>query len=118
VKAAVTQQRSLLEIAELDAELSRIAHRASHLPERQDIDRMQTDQAAANDRLGALQIALEDMDAQVSRFESEIDAVRQREDRDRSLLQSVADAKQLSELQHELDTLQRPSPAWRIRCWR
>ena len=68
---------------------------------------MQTDRAAANDRLGALQIALEDMDAQVSRFESEIDAVRQREDRDRSLLQSVADAKQLSELQHELDTLQR-----------
>jgi uncharacterized protein len=107
MKAAVAQQRSLLEVAELDAELSRIAHRASHLPQRQDIDRMQTDQAAANDRLGALQIALEDMDAQVSRFESEIDAVRQREDRDRSLLQSVADAKQLSELQHELDTLQR-----------
>ena len=107
MKAAVAQQRSLLEVAELDAELSRMAHRASHLPERQDIDRMQTDQAAANDRLGALQIALEDMDAQVSRFESEIDAVRQREDRDRSLLQSVADAKQLSELQHELDTLQR-----------
>jgi uncharacterized protein len=107
MKAAVAQQRSLLEVAELDAELSRIAHRASHIPERQDIDRMQTDQAAANDRLGALQIALEDMDAQVSRFESEIDAVRQREDRDRSLLQSVADAKQLSELQHELDTLQR-----------
>ena len=107
MKAAVAQQRSLLEVAELDAELSRIAHRASHLPQRQDIERMQTDQAAANDRLGALQIALEDMDAQVSRFESEIDAVRQREDRDRSLLQSVADAKQLSELQHELDTLQR-----------
>jgi uncharacterized protein len=107
MKAAVAQQRSLLEVAELDAELSRIAHRASHLPQRQDIGRMQTDQAAANDRLGALQIALEDMDAQVSRFESEIDAVRQREDRDRSLLQSVADAKQLSELQHELDTLQR-----------
>src|SRR6201993_1195616 len=107
MKAAVAQQRSLLEVAELDAELARIAHRASHLPERQDIDRMQTDQAAANDRLGALQIALEDMNTQVTRFESEIDAVRQREDRDRSLLQSVADAKQLSELQHELDTLQR-----------
>jgi uncharacterized protein len=107
MKAAVAQQRSLLEVAELDAELSRIAHRASHLPARQDIDRIQTDQAAANDRLGALQIALEDMDAQVSRFESEIDAVRQREDRDRSLLESVADAKQLSELQHELGTLQR-----------
>ena len=68
---------------------------------------MQTDQVAANERLGALEIALEDIDAQASRFESEIDAVRQREDRDRSLLHSVADAKQLSELQHELDTLRR-----------
>jgi hypothetical protein len=107
MKAAVAQQRSLLEVVELDAELSRIAHRASRLPERQDCERMQTDQVAANDRLGALHIALEDLDTQISRFESEIDAVRQREDRDRSLLQSVADAKQLSDLQHELETLQR-----------
>src|SRR6202022_263690 len=107
MKAAVTQQRSLLEVAELDAELSRIAHRAGHLTQRQDYERLQTDQVAADDRLGALRIALEDLDAQISRFESEIDAVRHREDRDRSLLQSVADAKQLSELQHELDTLQR-----------
>ncbi len=107
MKTPVEQQRSLLEVAELDAELSRIAHRASHLPVRQDVERMQIDQAAANDRVGALQIALEDLDAQVSRFELDIDAVRQREDRDRSLLQSVADAKQLSELQHELETLQR-----------
>ncbi len=107
MKAAVAQQRSLLEIAELDAELSKIAHRAGHLSERKDCERLQTDQVAVDDRLAALGIALEDLDAQISRFELEIDAVRQREDRDRSLLQSVADAKQLSELQHELDTLQR-----------
>jgi predicted nucleic acid-binding Zn-ribbon protein len=107
MKAAVAQQRSLLEVMELDAELSRITHRANHLPERQDYERMQTEQVAVNDRLGALQIALEDLDGEVSRFESEIDAVRQREERDRSLLQSVADAKQLSDLQHELETLQR-----------
>jgi uncharacterized protein len=107
MKAAVAQQRSLLEVAELDAELARIAHRASHLPQRQDYERMQADQVAANDRLGAVQIALEDLDAQVERFELEIDVVRQREDRDRSLLQSIADAKQLSELQRELETLQR-----------
>src|SRR6201998_486972 len=107
MKAAVAQQRSLLEVAELDAELSKMMHRASHLPERQDYERMQTEQVAVNDRLGALQIALEDLDGEVSRFESEIDAGRQREDRDRSLLQSVGDAKQLSELQHELETLRR-----------
>jgi len=107
VKAAVAQQRSLLELAELDAELARLTHRAGHLPEQQDYERIQADHGAANDRLAALRIALEDLDAQVARFESEIDAVRQREDRDRALLQSVADAKQLSELQHELETLQR-----------
>src|ERR1700739_1649974 len=107
MKAAVTQQRSLLEVAELDAELSKIRHRASHLPERQDYERMQTEQVAVSDRLGALQIALEDLDGEVSRFESEIDAVRQREDRHRSLLQSVGDAKQLSELQRALERCQR-----------
>jgi uncharacterized protein len=107
MKAAVAQQRSLLEVAELDAELVRLTHRAGRLPEREDYERMQTDQVAANDRLGALQIALEDLDAQISRFESEIDAVRQRGERDRSLLHSVADAKQLTDLQHELETLQR-----------
>jgi predicted nucleic acid-binding Zn-ribbon protein len=107
MKAEVAQQRSLLEVAELDAELSKMDHRAGHLPMRADCERIQTEQLAANDRLGALQIALEDLNTQVSRFESEIDAVRQREERDRSLLQSVADAKQLSELQHELGTLER-----------
>ncbi|BBU22302.1 zinc ribbon domain-containing protein [Mycobacterium xenopi] len=108
MKAAVAQQRSLLELSELDAELSRIAYRAEHLPERQEYERVQADHNAANDRLAAVRIALEDLDAQVSRYESEIEAVRQREDRDRSLLASGAtDAKQLSELQHELETLQR-----------
>jgi uncharacterized protein len=107
MKATVAQQHSLLEVAELDAELARIAYRASHLTEHQDYERMQTDQVAANDRLGALQIASEDLDVQISRLESEIDGVHQREERDRSLLQSVADARQLSDLQHELETLQR-----------
>lgn len=107
MKADVDQQRSLLELAELDAELARIAHRAGHLPEQQDYDRVHTDHGAAADRLAAMEIALADLDTQVKRYESEIDAVRQREDRDRSLLASVAEAKQLSDLQHELETLQR-----------
>jgi uncharacterized protein len=94
-------------LAELDAELARIAHRSSHLPQRQDYERIRVDEIAANDRLATVQIALEDLDAQVLRFESEVDAVQRREERDRALLQSVRDAKQLSELQHELETLQR-----------
>lgn len=108
MKAEVAQQRSLLELAKLDAELSRIAHRATHLPQREDFERVQGEHAAAGDRLAAVRIALEDLDAQVARFEAEIDAVRKREDRDRSLLAAGAtDAKHQADLQHELETLQR-----------
>ena len=108
MKAEVAQQRSLAAVAELDAELTRIAHRQAHLAEQQRYDQLQAEHRSANDRLAALQLALEDLDVQVKRFESEIDAVRQREDRDRSLLSSGSpNAKQLAELQHELDTLQR-----------
>jgi predicted nucleic acid-binding Zn-ribbon protein len=108
MKAEVAQQRSLLELSEVDAEMSRITHRANRLPQREAIERMRGEHDAANDRLGAVRIAVQDLDAQVSRYESEIEAVRQREDRDRSLLTSGAtDAKQLADLQHELETLQR-----------
>ena len=108
MKAEIAQQRSLLELSKLDAELSRITHRASHLAEQQDCERVQDELNTAGDRVGAIRIALEDIDVQVTRLESEIEAVRQREDRDRSLLQSGAtDAKQLSDLQHELETLTR-----------
>src|ERR1700752_310537 len=108
MKAEVAQQRSLLELSKLDAELSRIAHRASHLPQQEGYERIHAQHNAASDRLRMARIALEDLDAQVSRFESEIEAVRQREDRDRLLLKSgAADAKQLSDLQHELETLLR-----------
>jgi len=108
MKAEVVQQRSLLELAELDAERSRIDHRAKHLSEQQQLEEAQSAHGEANDRLAAVQIALEDLDGQVAKFESEIDAVRQREDRDRSLLAAgTVDAKQLTELQHELETLER-----------
>ncbi|BBX73129.1 zinc ribbon domain-containing protein [Mycobacterium shinjukuense] len=108
MKAEVAQQRSLLELAKLDAELSQIAHRAAHLPQREAYERVLAEHAAASDRLAAIRIALEDLDAQVSRFESEIDAVCRRADRDRSLLTAGAiDAKQLADLQHEIETLHR-----------
>jgi predicted nucleic acid-binding Zn-ribbon protein len=108
MKAEVDQQRSLLALAQLDAERGRIEHRAGNLAELQRVEAIQGTHREANDRLAALQIALEDLDEQVTKFETEIDAVRQREDRDRSLLASGAtDAKQLTELQHELGTLER-----------
>lgn len=112
MKADTTQQRALLEMAEIDAELTRIAHRAAHLPEQQRCDELEAQHRAAADRVAVLGIALEDLEGQVQRLESEIDGVRQREDRDRALLNSSdTNAKQLAELQHELETLQRRQSA-------
>ena len=106
VKAEVAQQISLLELAEIDAELSRLAHQAAHLPEQQRFEQLQADERVVADRLAVLGIAVEDVDAEVARLESEVDSVRQREDRDRALLDSGSvNPKQLEELSHE--TLER-----------
>ncbi|MGV0717230.1 C4-type zinc ribbon domain-containing protein [Mycolicibacterium sp. XJ662] len=108
MKAEVAQQRSLLELAELDAGLNRIEHRAKNLAEQQRLEEVQTTLQDANDTLAALQLAIDDLDEQIAKFETEIDGVRQREDRDRRLLaDGSVDAKQLTELQHELQTLER-----------
>lgn len=112
MKAEVAQQQTLSELAELDASLARLEHRVKNLAEQQRLEEVQAAHREANDRLAALQIAIEDLDAQVAKFESEIDSVRQREDRDRKLLSGGSvDAKQLTELQHELDTLERRQAA-------
>lgn len=112
MKAELAQQQSLLELAELDASLGRLEHRAKNLAEQQRLEEVQATHREANDRLAALQIAIEDLDAQIAKFESEIESVRQREERDRKLLtDGSVDAKQLTELQHELDTLERRQAA-------
>ena len=108
MKVDVSQQLLLLDLADLDAELSRLAHRAGHLPEQQRYDQLLADQRVAADRVGVLTLALEDIDAEVAKLEGEVDAVRRREDRDRGLLDAgTVSPKQLEELQHELGTLQR-----------
>ncbi|MGE0216531.1 zinc ribbon domain-containing protein [Mycolicibacterium sp.] len=108
MKAEVAQQRSLLALAELDAEIGRIEHRTKNLAQQQALEEARAGHREATDRLAALQLALADIDAQIAKFETEIDGVRQREDRDRALLEGgTVDAKALTELQHELETLQR-----------
>jgi len=109
MKAEVAQQRALLDLAELDAELTRHAHRATHLPEQQRFNELEAEQRVIADRIAVVGLALEDLDSQIAKLESEVEAVRKREDRDRGLLDSgtLSDSKQLAELQHELGTLER-----------
>ena len=85
MKADVAQQRSLLELAEVDGELNRLAHRATHLPEQQRYEEVQAEQRAAVDRMSAVVLALEDLDAQVAKLESEVDELEALYDEIRAL---------------------------------
>jgi predicted nucleic acid-binding Zn-ribbon protein len=101
-------QRTLLDLAAVDTELARIAHRRKTLPEQQEVARLEAEHATHKDAVVAVEIVIEDLDRDIRKLEEEIDAVRKREERDRGMLRDGAvGAKQLSELQHELDSLER-----------
>jgi predicted nucleic acid-binding Zn-ribbon protein len=108
VKADPALQRRLLELADADAELSRIEHRRRTLPELAEIAAAEQSLRAKQDAQVAVQTTLTDLDREVKRQERDIDAVRAREDRDRGLLtDGTVSAKQLTDLEHELSTLER-----------
>ncbi|MFI6431844.1 zinc ribbon domain-containing protein [Rhodococcus oryzae] len=101
-------QAKLLDLAAVDTELSRIAHRRRTLPEQEEVQRLESDRVARKDAAVAVEIILDDLDRDIKKLEGEVDAVRQREERDRKLLQSgTVGAKQLTELEHELGSLER-----------
>jgi predicted nucleic acid-binding Zn-ribbon protein len=108
VKADPAVQKRLLDLAEVDAELSRVLHRRRTLPELAEISEAEKAVRARTDDQVSVLAALDDLNREVARQEKEIDAVRAREDRDRGLLAAGGlPSKQLSELEHELETLQR-----------
>ncbi len=105
-------QAKLLDLAAVDTELTRIAHRRRTLPEQEEVERLEADRVGRKDAAVAVQIVLDDLDRDISKLEGEVDAVRKREDRDRKLLESgTVGAKQLTELEHELGSLSRRQAA-------
>lgn len=101
-------QSKLLDLAGVDAELTRITHRRGALPEQQEVERLEAERISRKDASVAVEIQIDDIDRDIRKLEGEVDAVRQREDRDRMLLQSGSvGAKQLTELEHELGSLVR-----------
>ncbi|MGH3673245.1 MAG: zinc ribbon domain-containing protein [Pseudonocardiaceae bacterium] len=102
-------QRRLLDLAAVDAELTRTAHRRRSLPEQVEVERAEADLQSSRDSLVATETAASDLDRDIRKLEAEIDQVRAREERDRGLLDSgsISSGKQLEDLQHELATLRR-----------
>jgi predicted nucleic acid-binding Zn-ribbon protein len=108
VKAEPAVQRRLLELADVDAELSRVEHRRRTMPELAEVAEAERAVQEKRDAKVANETALGDLDREVKRQEKEIDAVRAREDKDRKLLAGgTVSAKQMTDLEHELATLER-----------
>lgn len=108
MKAEPAVQRQLLELAKVDAELSRVEHRRRTMPELAEIDEAGKILRQRRDALVSTEMAASDLDRDIARQEKEIESVRARGDRDRKLMASGAvSAKQMTDIQHELDSLAR-----------
>jgi hypothetical protein len=102
----------MLELAKVDAELSRTDHRRRTLPELAEITDIEKKLRDLKDSLVAVQTSISDLDREITRQEREIESVRSREDRDRKLLESgTVAAKQMADIEHELHTLERRQAA-------
>ena len=101
-------QRRLLDLAEVDAELTRLAHRRRTLPEHQQHVEAEGAVRAAKDKVVEVETVAGDLDRDIRRLERDVEGVRARADRDTKLLQGAGvGARQAGELQHELETLAR-----------
>lgn len=108
MKAEPAVQRRLLDLAEVDAELARLAHRRRTLPEHTELVEAEAAVRSAKDKLVEVETAAGDLDRDIRRLERDVEGVRARTDRDNKLLAgSGIPAKQAADLQHELDTLKR-----------
>lgn len=104
MKADPAAQRKLLDLAGIDAELARLAHRRATLPELAALTAAELAVRAAKDKLVEVGTAAGDLDREIRRLERDVDGVRTRTARDHQLLTTAA-AKQAVDLQHELETL-------------
>lgn len=108
MKAAPAQQRRMLDLADLDAELARTRHRLANLPEADEVVRIEGELAATRGDVSTAQAAVTEMQARYDQIDAELTGMTQHAERDRAQLESGAlSHKALSELQHELSGLQR-----------
>jgi len=109
VKASPEAQRRLLELAEIDAELTRLEHRRRSLPEHEQISALEQRDRELRDQLAALEAKSGDLKREQAKAEADVEQVRTRIDRDRVRLDAgqVSSPKELENLQSEVESLHR-----------
>ena len=109
VKASPQAQLKLLELAELDTELSRLDPRRRTLPENAEFEAAQQRDAELRDELATLEATGSDLTRDQAKAERDVDLVRTRIERDRARLDAgqVSSPKELENLQSEIVSLGR-----------
>ena len=109
MKASPEAQLRLLELAEIDAELTRLEHRRRGLPEHEEIAALERRDRELRDELAVLDATEGDLKREQAKSEGDVEQVRARIERDRSRLNAgqVSSPKELENLQSEIESLHR-----------
>jgi predicted nucleic acid-binding Zn-ribbon protein len=109
VKASPEAQLRLLELADIDAELTRLEHRRRGLPELAELSRLEQRDRELRDELAALDAQEGDLRREQAKAEADVEQVRTRIDRDRVRLDAgqVSSPRELENLQSEIESLHR-----------
>ncbi len=109
VKASPQNQLRLLELADLDAELVRLARRRQALPEVAELARLEARAIELKDAIVAAETELGDLSREQGRAERDVEQVRTRIEKDRARLDAgqVSAARELASLQSEIESLHR-----------
>jgi uncharacterized protein len=109
VKATPDAQLRLLELAEIDAELTRLEHRRRGLPEHAELSMLELRDRELRDELAVLQAQEGDLRREQGKAEADVEQVRTRIDRDRTRLDAgqVSSPRELENLQSEIESLHR-----------
>lgn len=109
MKAAPAAQKRLLDLAELDSVIDRLAHRRRTLPELAEIDEISARVARLATQAIAAETEAGDLAREQTKAEADVDSVRVRAERDQKRLDSgqVSSPKDLASLQSEITSLNR-----------
>ncbi|TDC02170.1 hypothetical protein E1267_29975 [Nonomuraea longispora] len=109
MKAAPEAQKRLLDLAELDSVIDRLAHRRRTLPELAEIDERSKSYARLATQVIEAETDASDLTREQTKAESDVDAVRTRAERDQKRLDSgaVSSPRDLAGLQSEIASLQK-----------
>ncbi|TDC87918.1 hypothetical protein E1292_46240 [Nonomuraea deserti] len=107
MKAAPEAQKRLLDLAELDSVIDRLAHRRRTLPELAEIDERSKLYARLSTQVIEAETEAGDLTREQTKAEADVDAVRTRAERDQKRLDSgaVSSPRDLAGLQSEIASL-------------